>query len=156
MINPKYGFVKLYRDIIHWEWYSSPNTFRLFMHCLLCANHKPKKWNGITINAGSFVTSTGNLAKELRLTRQQIKTAIQHLKSTHYITCETTSQYTVITIKNYDFYQSNNPHNNYQITNEYPTSNQQITTTNKENKEKNENNNVDEILKKLEEKYNIT
>lgn len=36
------GWISLYRKILNWEWYSDANTFRLFIHLLLQANHEEK------------------------------------------------------------------------------------------------------------------
>jgi len=99
------GFIVLYRSLIDWEWYSDANTFRLFIHCLLRANHKEKKWQGITIERGSFVTSYGHLASELKLTVSQIRTSLDKLKITGEIAHKSHSKYGIITIKNYDKFQ---------------------------------------------------
>lgn len=122
-------FLKLYYKLLDWEWYTNANVMRLFIHCLLKANKKPKKWQGYTIERGSFITSYENLAFELGLTVQQIRTAINKLKSTGEITYQSTSQYSIITVKNWDEYQPDNTQNNKQITNEQQTNNKQITTT---------------------------
>jgi len=99
------GFIVLYRSLIDWEWYSDANTFRLFIHCLLRANHKEKKWQGITIERGSFVTSYGHLASELKLTVSQVRTSLNKLKITGEIAHKSHSKYGIITIKNYDKFQ---------------------------------------------------
>ena len=31
------GYVRLYRDILFWQWYKNPNVFRLYIHLLLKA-----------------------------------------------------------------------------------------------------------------------
>ena len=133
------GFIKIFRKIEKWEWYDDGNTFRLFIHCLLKANYEDKRWHGHLIKRGSFITSRKKLATELKLTEQQIRTALDKLKLTNEITSEATSQFTVLTVKNYDSYQSNNQQDNQQTTsestNEQPTDNQRATTTKKYKKE---------------------
>ena len=110
------GYIKVYRDMRLWEWYKHPYISRLFMHFLLCANHKDNKWQGKTIKAGSFITSRQKLAQELNLSEQKIRTGINKLKSTNEITSSTNGQYTVITINNWNLYQTNNQVFNQQIT----------------------------------------
>lgn len=128
------SWIKLYRRFLEWEWYDDINVCRLFIHLLLKANYKDKKWKGIIIKRGQVITGRLKLAKETGLTQQQVRTSLTKLISTNEITKLSTPQYTIITINNYDKYQT--PTN--KITNEQPTNNQPITTT-KEYKEKNRN-----------------
>lgn len=122
-------YLKLYYKLLEWEWYTDSNVMRLFIHCLLKANRKDKKWHGIEIKAGSFITSYENLASELGLTVMQIRTAIKKLNLTGEITNKTTSRCSIITVKNWKQYQANNTQDNNQITNKQQTNNNQITTT---------------------------
>ena len=122
------NFIKLNRNILEWEWFSDVNTCRLFIYMLLKANWKEGKFHGTTVPRGSFVSSIQKLSQETNLSVQQIKTAINHLKSTGEITSKATNKYTVFTIKNYNLYQDVNQQDNKQPTNEQQTSNKQLTT----------------------------
>jgi len=133
-MNNQQGWIKLHRQILEWEWYSDNNCFRLFLHLLLKANHKEKRFKGIELKVGSIVTSRDLLARETGLSSQQIRTALTKLISTNEITSVTSSQGTIIQIVSYEKYQV--PTN--EITNEQPTSNQQSTTNNNVKKEKKE------------------
>lgn len=135
------GFILLHRKILEWEWYEDVNTSRLFIHLLLTANHKDKKWQGVDIKRGQKVTSLRHLADETGISVMQVRVALDRLKLTHEITHQTTSKYSVITINNYDEYQSNNTRNNKRITNKQHTDNTRITTNNNDNNENNENKN---------------
>ena len=124
------GWIKLHRSFIDWEWYDQPNMVWLFIKCLMLANHEDKKWHGIDIKRGSFITSYENLSsKKAQVSVQQVRTALKRLKLTGEITIKTTNQYTHISINNYDEYQSLNTQNNKQITNKKQTDNKRITTT---------------------------
>lgn len=127
------GWIKIHRQILDWEWYSDINAFRLFMHLILKANHKEKKFKGLVLNAGSVVTSRDILAIEIGLSVQQIRTALNKLKSTNEITIKSNSQGTVIQIVNYSKYQLSIN----ESTIEQPINNHQTTTNNNVNKEKN-------------------
>ena len=94
------GWIKFHRKFIKWEWYDDINTSRLFIHCLLRANHRNKKWRGIIIKKGQFITSLSKLSKETGLSLQQARTSISKLKSTHDLTHTPTSKYTLITLDN--------------------------------------------------------
>ena len=138
MLDKKYGYITLYRDLMNWEWYSEPNTFRLFIHCLLCANHKEKKWHGTINKTGSFVTSYAKLAKDLSISKRQIQVALKHLILSHYVSCKSTNRYSIISIKNYKEFQPNVTQNVHQMYNKCTTNVKQMYTTNKEYKEKKE------------------
>ena len=130
------GFIALYRQFTEWEWYDDANTMRLFIHCLLLANYKDKKWRGKLIKRGSFITSQPKLAHSLKLSIMQIRNSLKKLKTTGEITVYSTADYSVITVKNYDKYQDNNSLTNSQKTKKEQSSNRLTTTTNKDNKKK--------------------
>lgn len=130
------GWICLHRKFIDWEWYSDANTMRLFIHCLLLANHKTQKWRGTTIKAGSFISGRIKLAQDLNLSESQIRTSLNKLKLTNEITIQPCASYSIITVNNWKQYQKNNQQNNQQITNKQPTNNQRITTNNNDNKER--------------------
>jgi DNA-binding transcriptional MerR regulator len=128
------GWIKIHRQILEWEWYSDNNSFRVFLHLLLKANHKQKRYKGLELKIGTIITSRDILAIETGLSIQQIRTALDKLKSTNEVTIKTSSQGTIIEVVNYAKYQL--------VTNEVtikePTSNQQVTTNKNVKKEKNE------------------
>lgn len=99
-------FIKLYEQITEWEWYKDINTFRLFVHLLLKANYCERDFHGMTVKRGQLVTSLPKLSTDVGLSIQQTRTALDHLKSTGEITDASTTQNRVITIVNYDRYQS--------------------------------------------------
>ncbi len=98
-------WIKLHSKLLNWEWYKDQNTKDLFIHCLLKANWKTARFEGIEIKRGSFVTSYQKLANELGLSKQEIRTALKHLNSTQEITQSQHRKFTVITVLNYNMYQ---------------------------------------------------
>lgn len=110
------GYIKLFRKITEWEWYEDANTFRLFIHLILKANHKTEIWHGVEIKRGEIITSLNRLSTELKLGKQQIRTSINKLKITQEITQLKNKNYTYLSIKNYDSYQENNTDNNIKVT----------------------------------------
>lgn len=125
------GFIGLYRSILNWDWYSDHNTKEVFIHLLLTVNYMPGSWKGKRIEVGQRVTSLSKLSQELGLSIQEIRTSLKHLQSTGEITCETTSQYTVITVKNFVSFQKGTHRTqskkqaSEQSTNNLPTNDQQ-------------------------------
>jgi hypothetical protein len=133
------GWISLHRKFIDWEWYDDNNVVKLFIHCLLKANHKEKSWKGIVVPKGSFITGRKQLAIETKLSEQQIRTALNKLKSTNEITIKATNLNSIISITNWDFYQDNNQQTTKRVTTKQPTNNQQVTTTNNDNNVNNDN-----------------
>lgn len=138
------SWIKMYRSFLDWEWYPDTNCVRLALHFILKANYQPKKWQGTVIDRGQLVTSRGQLAEETGLSPMQVRTTLDKLQRTGFLTKCTTSKYTIVTICNYDYYQQKQdgcddgeqPADNQQITSEQPTDNQQITTTKEYKKER--------------------
>ena len=103
------AYIKIYRKLLNWEWYTDVNATKLFLHCLLKANWKPGRWKGISYEAGEFITSLPSLAKETGLTVRQVRTALTKLKSTGEVTDRVTGQNEpkgrVITVIKWHLYQ---------------------------------------------------
>ena len=152
-MNELNGFILLDRKMLKWEWYQDTNTVRLFIHLLLMANWEEKKWQGVEIKRGQFITSLSKLSQQTDLTIQQVKTCIKRLISTNEITKVSNNKYTVITIKKYDKYQDLNKYLNKRITNEQQTNNKRITTTENNKNIKNNNNIIISIYDFVEQNF---
>ena len=127
------GWIKLHRKITEWEWYDDANTFRVFIHLLLTANHKDSRYRGFKIPKGSVVTGREKLAEALKLSERKVRTALDKLIESGEITKKTTNSFSVISICNYEAYQSpkndNRPTDDQQMTSNRPTDDQQMTTS---------------------------
>ena len=130
------GFITLQRQILEWEWYSDGNTFRLFIHLLLKANHTDKSYKGTLIKRGTFLTGLDVLSKETGLTVRQVRTCLTRLKSTNEVTIKTSSKGSIVQIVKYNEYQSATS----KTTNQRQTNDKPTTSTNNDNNENNENN----------------
>ena len=123
------GFVAFPRGLTDWEWYTEPNTARLYFHLLLTANWSRKQWQGITIQPGQLVTSRAHLSRQLDMTENQVRSALKHLVSTGDITIKTGSKYSMITLNHYLELTSLNQRDHRQSTNQPPAGRQPLTTT---------------------------
>lgn len=99
-------YVKISRKILDWEWYTDINTKVLFLHILLKANWKPGRFQGTEVPRGSLVTSQQNMAAETGLTIKNVRTALKHLENTGEVAVSRHPKFSVITVKNYNQYQS--------------------------------------------------
>ena len=98
----------------------------LFLYLLLKANHENNIWQGVEIKRGQLITGRKILSKDTGISEQSIRTCMNRLKLTNELTIKTTNKYTIITICNYDSYQTVNNNNNQQI-NQQSTNNQPQT-----------------------------
>lgn len=98
MYETKCGYIKLYRGLLDWRWYNSPNSLRLYLHCLLNVYYQETQRLDMKIPAGSFETSYGKLARELKLTEKQIRTALSNLKKTGDVAVRATRKCSIITV----------------------------------------------------------
>ena len=136
------GWIKLHRKLVEWEWFKKSEMVHLFLYFMLLANHEEKKWSGQTIERGQFITGRFSLSENTGISEQTIRTCINKLKSTNEITTKSTNKYTIITITKYDDYQKDDKKSTnkltYGLTNNQPTTNQQLTTNKNDKNDKND------------------
>ena len=132
------SWIKLFRKFKEWGWYKNSNVKDLFLEILLTANFDDKPWQKIIVSRGQLVTSIGHLSEETGLSVRQVRTALNHLKSTNELTIKTTPQYTLITVNKYNDYQQMTS----EVTNERQTNDNQVTTTKELKKERIKDNNI--------------
>lgn len=138
------GHIKIDRRILEWEWYKDLNTCRLFFHLLLRANWKDGRFQGMEIPRGSLVTSYNNLAAETGLSVKNVRTALKHLETTGEVAVNRHSKFSVVTIKNYNLYQSDGIVTGSQAASNRQTSGKQVATIEevKKVRSKESNNNI--------------
>lgn len=120
------GYIKLYRKMTKWQWYSDEVMFRVFMHLLLTANYEPAYWLDVKIERGQTVVSLAKLGATLNYSKDTILKALKRLESSGEITRRPTARYTIVTISNYNEYQDK-PTDNRPLTDRQPTDNRPLT-----------------------------
>lgn len=155
------GCISIDRSIQNHWLFKEKRTFSKFeawIYLLMEANHSKAKVpignQIVTVERGQRLTSILTLSDLFNWSRFKVKTFLDLLESDGMLEVKTTSKYTLITIVNYDFYQSEQGRNQHQNdikptskqhqSNINPTSKQHQTNTNnndnKDNNEKNVNN----------------
>lgn len=138
------SWIKLYRKFDEWEWFNISEMVHLFIYLLLNANNTDNEWRGIKVKRGQIITGRKTLHEKTKISEQTLRTCLRRLESTKEITIESTNQYSIITICNYELYQGNkntiNQLANQQLTSDQPATNQQLTTIKEEKNIKNEKN----------------
>ncbi|HEJ7668425.1 TPA: DnaD domain-containing protein [Staphylococcus aureus] len=155
------GWISIDRSIQNHWLFKEKRTFSKFeawIYLLMESNHSKAKVpignQIVTVERGQRLTSILTLSDLFNWSRFKVKTFLDLLESDGMLEVKTTSKYTLITIVNYDFYQSEQGRNQHQNdikptskqhqSNINPTSKQHQTNTNnndnKDNNEKNVNN----------------
>ena len=99
------GWIKIYRSLLDWEWFDDAETVKLFIYILLSANYEDKKWRGMMVERGQYVTSVGSLSEILGLSVKRVRIRLERLTKSGAITTSGANRFTIITICNYDTYQ---------------------------------------------------
>lgn len=130
------GWIKLHRKFSEWEWYGKSEMVHLFIHLLLNASHKDISWRGIELKRGELICGRKEISQATGISEQTIRTCLSKLKLTNEITIKSTNKFSIVTVCNYDDYQSRdfeinqqtNQQTNQQLTSNQPATNQQLTT----------------------------
>jgi hypothetical protein len=126
------GYIKLWRKTLDSGLVQHPNAFALFGYLLLgCAWRKKKyatKYGIIQLREGQMATGRKKLASDLNQSEQNIRTALGLLEKMKILTIESTNGYSIITLENWDKYQSCEDEITSGLTNGQPTPNQRLTT----------------------------
>lgn len=132
------GYIKMHRSFLKWEWYDDASTKLLFLHLLLTVEFEPTRYRGYPVPAGARVCGYPALATETGLSVQRIRTAIKKLKATGSVTVQTTPNFSIISITNWNKYQAVQHENNSQATGsttvKQQAANSQATTSKEEKK----------------------
>lgn len=127
------GFISLHRSMLNWEWYDDINVSRLFIHLLLTVNYQDKTWHGVKVNRGCKITSYEKLSKETKLSIQEVRTALNKLKSTGELTYKSTNKFTLVNVVNFNKFQDKDYYINKQLNKRATNNQQQLNKVNKEN-----------------------
>ncbi|MFT9057835.1 MAG: hypothetical protein ABF449_14755, partial [Ethanoligenens sp.] len=106
MVEYYNGYIKLSRNLLNWRWYRNTNTKAVFVHFLLDAAWTPRQVDGIQLQRGQCFISFPRLAKALHMGMSSIRTALSHLQETGEISVQANYRGNLITVSNYDVYQS--------------------------------------------------
>lgn len=125
------GWIKLHRKCLESGMIKNHRLWALWTWCLMKASHKDHSqvigYQKIELQPGQFVFGRKKAAEELGMSEQMVRTAMNSLKKLESLTIKTTNKYSIITIVNWDTYQSEQPTTNQQsnkpLTNKQPTTN---------------------------------
>jgi len=108
-VNNKKGYILLHRDILdHWV-FQDPVTFKFFTYCLLKANFEDRTFvfnnKQIELKRGQLIFGRKAFSNRLDISEKILRRLVQNLVKDDILGQQTSTQYTVLTIKKYDDYQ---------------------------------------------------
>lgn len=129
------GAVLVARAILNSSlWTMRPADCKVAVTCIALCNSQPSKWfdgrSEITILRGSFVRSWGNFVKSCALPLQVVRTSVEHLEVTNFLTRFSTRLYTVFTLPKYEHYQDLTKYSDSVMLKSNMVSNTPLTTNN--------------------------
>lgn len=123
------GYVKLWRKTLDSGLLQNATAWQVFGYLLLKASHKHTRilvgTTPVDLSPGQIVTGRKAIAKECKLSEQNVRTALALLEKLEILTIQPTNKYSVVSFVNWDNYQQERPA--IQPTNS-PASNQHLTS----------------------------
>ena len=137
------GYVKLWRKTLDSGLLQNATTLQVFIYLLLNTTHKPYRQivgtSIVDLLPGQIVTGRKAIAKECKLSEQNVRTALALLQKLEIVTIKPTNKYSIVSFVNWETYQQEQPAN--QPTGQ-PAPNQQVTSSQPAPNHKQEHKNI--------------
>ncbi len=118
------GFVKISGDLRSWAWINDSKTVYIYVRLLLGAAWCETDFRDVHLKRGQIAISQRDFAEKCGVSRQELRTILERLISTHKITQKSTNKFSIITLLDYDCAAQASTRN---ATTNQPTVNPQIT-----------------------------
>ena len=146
------GYIKLYRQILDNPVVCKDSDhFAVWVYLLLNATHDniDMLFNGkrITLKPGQLITGRKSISSKLNIEESKVRRIINLFKIDQQIDQQTSNKNSLITILKWSSYQNNDQQNEQQVTNNRPTSDQQVTTNKNDKNVKNDKNNNKDVYR---------
>jgi hypothetical protein len=149
------GYIKLHRKTLKSLVFQNSKLFQLWLYCLLKASYKPCEvligLQKITLEAGQFVFGRKVASVDLDQTENSIYRHLKMLESLKNIEVKSNNKFSIVTICNWETYQSQEIENQQQIDSKSTTNRQQIDTYKNDKNNKNDKEDKKNIKKKIPE-----
>lgn len=132
------GYIKLHRKILENPIVCKDcETFSIWLYLLLSATHQeiPAIFKGkkIMLKKGQLITGILSISKKLKINKDKIQRTLKCFENDKQIEQQTSNKNRLITILNWEQYQSNNKQNDKQMINNCETDDKQLITNNNDN-----------------------
>ena len=150
MVNPQIenGYIKLYRKSIDSKVFKNDGLWRVWTWCLMKANHK-EAWlpvvtgrgsTEVHLLAGQFLYGRKTASKELDMKESTIRNRIAKLKKMQNLDVKVDTHFSIISIINWDIYQSEKAKEDRQEDRQRTGKGQAKDTDKNDNNDKNDKN----------------
>jgi len=133
------GWIKVHRQLKDSAFYTDSQAVHLWLHLLLSVNHKEAEvligQQIVKVKAGQFLTGRKKLSTATGIAESKIQRVLKVFENCHMIEQQTFTKYRLISIVNFDQYQTTE-----QQTNSKRTASEQQVNTNKNDKNEKKDN----------------
>lgn len=139
------GWIKLHRKMLENPVVAKDSDYlSVWIYLLLNAEHDERTilfgGNKIILKPGQLITGRKSIAEFLQINESKVKRILMDFENDQQIDRQRSNKNSLISLKNWDKYQFCDRQNDQQVTNERPTSDQQVTTYQEVKKSKKDNN----------------
>lgn len=140
------GWIKLHRKLLESPVFQNEKLFKIFAWCLLKASHAEHTeligLQKVSLRPGQFVYGRHVAAEELKIKESTLYKYMMWLKNEEILNIQSNNKFSVVTIVNWDLYQTDEPKSNSKssskVTAKEQQSNNKVTT---KEQQRNTNNN---------------
>ena len=150
------GWIKVHRKTLDNPTINKDaETFAIWIYLLLNATHKevPSIFKGekIILKEGQLITGILSISKALRVNKDKVQRTLKCFENDKQIEQQTSNKNRLITIVNWNTYQSNDNQNDKQMINKCETTDKQLITN--KNERNNINNNINNFINNSDENF---
>jgi len=133
------GWIKLHRKLLKSAIFDNPRALKVWVWCLLRANHKPAKvmvgHQVVHLEAGEFITGSHKASKELGIPVATLWRYLETLEELKMVERKSENKYTVLKVVNWGVYQGEKNGNGKQMEDKRKTNGNQTETDNNDKNE---------------------
>ena len=134
------GYIKLFRSLMEKGYYTDSQFVHLWVHLLMKASYYEKEFlfndKIHNLKPGQFITGRHILVKETGINRSKLERILKCFESEHQIEQQTTNKFRVISIVNWERYQSSEHQDEQPVSSQQAASEQPVSTIKKVKKVK--------------------
>src|ERR1017187_10009564 len=126
------GWVRVYRCLLDHPRFRDPDWVVVWLYLILNATFQPRRVNFdgkiVELRAGQLITGRHAIAKATGVDESKVRRILAVMKTDQQIDQQTGTKGSIITLRNWEMYQSNDQQIDQTVTSDQPANDQQVTT----------------------------